>query len=404
MNVLMIAPEPFFEPRGTPISVYQRLWALSELGYQVDLLTYHVGRDVNIPNVSVHRTPRIPFIRAVKIGPSFTKLFLDILLFFQAITLLLRRQYDVIHTHEEASFFSLVLRPLFRINHLYDMHSSLPRQLKSFNFGNWWPLYQLFTRLERRVLHTCDAVITIDDELRTYVKAINSTVPALSIENHAVHISRRSEQAAPLQPLHKKELFQNRVPIVYTGTFERYQGLDLLLASLKTVASQVPAVLYILVGGRPYQVKQLQAAVRAEQLDEWIHFAGMVSPEEALTYLDIAEVLVSPRINGTSIPLKIYSYLHAGKAIVATDLPAHTQVLNDQIALLVMPTAAALADGIVKLLRAPDLRRSLAQRAQQFAQEQYNATDYLAKVAQVYQTLRPAAEVAEKSIRRLETR
>ena len=29
MKILMISPQPFFEPRGTPISVYQRLEALS---------------------------------------------------------------------------------------------------------------------------------------------------------------------------------------------------------------------------------------------------------------------------------------------------------------------------------------------------------------------------------------
>lgn len=53
MKILMISPEPFFEPRGTPISVYQRLQALSALGYQVDLLTYHVGQDVDIPGLTI---------------------------------------------------------------------------------------------------------------------------------------------------------------------------------------------------------------------------------------------------------------------------------------------------------------------------------------------------------------
>ena len=39
MKILMVAPQPFFEPRGTPISVYQRLEALSALGHHIDLLT-----------------------------------------------------------------------------------------------------------------------------------------------------------------------------------------------------------------------------------------------------------------------------------------------------------------------------------------------------------------------------
>ena len=42
----MIAPEPFFEPRGTPFSEYHRIRALLELGHTVDLVTYPFGRDV----------------------------------------------------------------------------------------------------------------------------------------------------------------------------------------------------------------------------------------------------------------------------------------------------------------------------------------------------------------------
>jgi len=51
MKILMIAPQPFFEPRGTPFSVLGRLKAFSELGHEVDLVTYHVGQDVVIPKV-----------------------------------------------------------------------------------------------------------------------------------------------------------------------------------------------------------------------------------------------------------------------------------------------------------------------------------------------------------------
>ncbi len=43
----MIAPEPFFEPRGTPFSEFHRIRALTELGHQVDLVTYPFGHDVD---------------------------------------------------------------------------------------------------------------------------------------------------------------------------------------------------------------------------------------------------------------------------------------------------------------------------------------------------------------------
>ena len=51
MKALVIAPEPFFSPRGTPLSVYYRTRALAELGVEVDLLTYGQGQDVEVSGV-----------------------------------------------------------------------------------------------------------------------------------------------------------------------------------------------------------------------------------------------------------------------------------------------------------------------------------------------------------------
>src|SRR4029450_1086444 len=80
VKILMIAPEPFFEPRGTPFSEFHRIKALTGLGHTVDLVTYPFGTDVNIPGLRVFRSLRAPFIEHVRIGPSMAKVPLDILL------------------------------------------------------------------------------------------------------------------------------------------------------------------------------------------------------------------------------------------------------------------------------------------------------------------------------------
>src|ERR1700731_4631491 len=80
VHILMIAPEPFFEPRGTPFSEFHRIRALTGLGHQVDLVTYPFGRDVSMPGLRVFRSLRPPFMRRVGIGPTLAKLPLDLLL------------------------------------------------------------------------------------------------------------------------------------------------------------------------------------------------------------------------------------------------------------------------------------------------------------------------------------
>ena len=76
----MIAPEPFFEPRGTPFSEFHRIRALTALGHQVDLVTYPFGQSVSMPGLRVFRSLRPPLVKHVKIGPSLAKIPLDALL------------------------------------------------------------------------------------------------------------------------------------------------------------------------------------------------------------------------------------------------------------------------------------------------------------------------------------
>ena len=183
LKILMIVPEPFFTPRGTPFSIQGRLQALSFLGHQVDVVTYHMGTNILLPNVRTYRTPKIPFIKTVRIGPSVTKVFLDLLLLVLALLRIMRRRYDVIHTHEEAGMMGTFLAPLAKAQHVYDMHSMLPQQFANCQSYNYRPIVKLFEVLERVVIRRADAVITICPELSKRVAAIKKDCPCFLIEN-----------------------------------------------------------------------------------------------------------------------------------------------------------------------------------------------------------------------------
>lgn len=384
MKIMMIAPEPFFEPRGTPFSVFQRLRALSSGPHQIDLVTYHIGEDVDLPGVTIHRIPHVPFVKQVKVGPSWVKPPLDLLLFFKSFLLLLRNRYDVIHSHEEAAFFAMFLGLIFRAPHLYDMHSVLPRQLGNFKTGNWWWLVKTFELLERWVLTTCSAAIAIGDDLQEYVNEINPDLNCVTIHNIALHVADRPDDEILMKHLGVDLKRKDIQTIVYTGTFEAYQGLDLLIASAALVVKEFPGVLFILVGGKPDQIESLRLEAQAYGLDDIIYFTGTVSPEEALSYLGVASVLVSPRTDGLSVPLKIYSYLHAGKPIVATNILAHNQVLDDSVAMLVEANTEALAAGICTCLGDVEYSKRIRRNARNLAQQKYSYDGYLTKVNGVY--------------------
>ena len=108
--------------------------------------------------------------------------------------------------------------------------------------------------------------------------------------------------------------------VLYTGTFEAYQGLDLLFAAARVVAAARPDARFVLAGGRPEQIEQAQGAGARRGRGGSVVFAGQRPAEEIPEYLDAADVLVSPRSHGTNTPLKIYQYLRSGRPIVATRL------------------------------------------------------------------------------------
>src|SRR5712671_4715806 len=101
VRILMIAPEPFFEPRGTPFSQFHRIRALIALGHEVDLVTYPFGRDVALPGLRIFRSLRPPGLRGIGIGPSLAKLPLDVLLALTSLRRAWAGRYDAIHSHEE---------------------------------------------------------------------------------------------------------------------------------------------------------------------------------------------------------------------------------------------------------------------------------------------------------------
>jgi hypothetical protein len=55
-SVLIVAPEPFYEDRGTPIAVGQLAAALATLEYRIELITYPIGDDVMLQGLRIERT------------------------------------------------------------------------------------------------------------------------------------------------------------------------------------------------------------------------------------------------------------------------------------------------------------------------------------------------------------
>jgi glycosyltransferase involved in cell wall biosynthesis len=385
MRILMIAPQPFFEPRGTPFSEYHRIRALTALGHTVDLVTYPFGRNVDLPGLKLHRSWRPPFVHRIGIGPSWAKIPLDVLVALKALHVAVkwRGQFGAVHSHEEGAAIGVVLAKMLGVPHLYDMHSSLPEQLSNFKFSSSRMLVWAFRVTERWVIRNSRAVIVICTYLGELVRTIDSAARVVLIENAPGSGETCGE------PLTGEDIRQRfDIPlasplVLYTGTFEAYQGLGLLLESMRLVRTALPNVRLMLVGGRAEQVSRaMDDADRAGVADITV-FTGEQPADDIPRFLAAANVLVSPRSLGKNTPLKIYQYLRAGRPIVATNLLTHTQVLSDDCACLAGATADAYGAAIVRVLTDHDYAQRLSDGAASVAATRYTYEAYLERTKEV---------------------
>ncbi len=383
MRILTLAPQPFFQPRGTPFSELYRARALTELGHEVDMVTYPIGEDVQVRGLRILRTPRIPGIRQVRVGPSLAKIPLDALVFLSSFRRMLTHSYDLLDCHEEAGIMGAFFGWLFSVPVIYDMHSSLPEQLLNFQYTKNRFLRSFFDWVERVTIRGSDAVIVICPYLKDVVSRIDRGKPVFLIENSPLAESDEEISAEGIESARRELGVEDAFVVHYSGTFESYQGLPLLYEAFRKVAEELPSARLLMVGGTPSQVEEAKREVASYGLGGRAIYTGQRPPSEMPRYLAISDVLVSPRSTGMNTPLKIYSYLRAGKPIVATRLPTHTQALDDESAALAEPTPEAFAEAILSLAGDPERRHRLAQGARRLSEERYSYARYLERTREV---------------------
>ncbi len=384
MKILLIAPEPFFEIRGTPLAILQLVKVLSKLGHRVDILTYHIGKDVKVKNVVIYRISDLPFIKYVPIGPSYIKLSLDFFLFFKALRMCIKNHYDIIHAVEESVFFGAILKGIFHIPMIYDMDSSISEQLAQGKLFNNYIFLKIIPFLEKWAIRNSTLVLTVCSSLTEIVFSDFPQKKVFQLEDIPMNSEKQNVSQKEVLALKRKLGLSDELIILYTGNFESYQGIGLLIRSIPRAAKAEPNMKILLVGGERDHIETMEKLATRLEVENFLIFTGKMPPNVISMYTALADILISPRTEGTNTPLKIFTYLKSGKPIVATNLSTHTQVLNENISMLVDPTPEGIAQGIISLLRDKELRVKMGRRGKAFVEKNYSYARFVKKVREIY--------------------
>ena len=364
LRVALIAPQPYVEARGTPMAVQRVVAVLADLGHEVHVITYPLGQaPPEHPLVHVHRCRSVPPIKAVKIGLSPAKVVLDISLSACAARVIRSGHFDCIHGVEEGAFIAAIASRLAGAPLVYDMDSVMSHEVAESTVGRFPLASWLAGVAERWAIRNAALVMTISESMAEYVRRIDPTKDVVVVPDIPVPFPPGGPDASRARTQMPGEFAKNR-RLVYAGSLAGYQGLDLLVSAMARVTADVPQAKLVVVGGDEGGIKQLEKAALAAGVTHSLLFMGKRPPDQIPDFLDAADVLVSPRRGGINPPAKIYTYMQSGRPIVATDIPAHTTVLDSDSAVLVDPTPEGIAEGILWTLGHPEEAAGKALRAQ----------------------------------------
>lgn len=391
MKILIIAPQPFYIDRGTPMNVKLMCKVLGEAGHSVDLLVFPTGKDVTLTNVHIIRIKNWFGVHAIPAGPSLIKLAYDVFLTGYTLWLCVTRKYDVVHGIEEGGFLAVLFGNLLRKKSVFDMDSCISEQLAYSGFIKQPFLLKCSRFIEKKALEHSSVILTVCSSLTAKAKNIAPAASIVQIEDIPITSVQSSEdmQKIPARIIDEFKFSEGMV-VLYTGNLEKYQGIDLLLDAWHFLHIQAlfkSDVKLVIVGGPPEKVEHYKKLTANYDESESICWIGARPAGEMQDWMQLSDVLVSPRSQGDNTPLKIYSYMDSGRPVVATNRKTHTQVLDESMAFLANPTPEHFAHAILEALFNHKLAAEKTRQARKKVREKYCYSVFQQKLLNAYDAM-----------------
>lgn len=173
--------------------------------------------------------------------------------------------------------------------------------------------------------------------------------------------------------------------IAFVGSFQEWHGLRVLLDAFQLIAAKDPTLRLLLVGEGPER-KQVTMTIATMGMSEQVVMTGAVGEDEIPRLLSSCDVAVAPYPVISPFyfsPLKLYEYMAAGLAVVASDIGQIARVIDHGVNGWLVPPgdAQALAAAIVRLRQAPELRQLLGTAARAQVRERHTWPRIVAEVA-----------------------
>ncbi len=239
-------------------------------------------------------------------------------------------------------------------------------------FGSASPLLKLARYAETRLMRKVDAVVAICESLRDEVAERVDRPIFVAPNGVDAELFRPKKPSADALKRYNE---QERPLIVYLGSFQPYEGIEVLIRAVPQIAKEIPDVKVLVVGDGP-SCGVLKDLAQSEGAGSHLEFAGRVPHELVSDIYSIADLIVYPRLSTQTTrlttPLKVLEAMAMGRPVLASDLPPIRELINPDVTgtLFRADDDRALADSAVVLLHDPLKREQLGKEARTWVERE----------------------------------
>src|SRR3972149_2161162 len=377
---------------GYRIHVLKIIDGLKKNGHKVFLLT--INENPLLSEFENYRTIQHKYLRLFfhRFFP-FTGTINSINILLQILRLNKSYRFDIIHERFGLySYGGILASKMLRIPHITEVNGPGIEEKKLFT-KDIAPIQKFTAKMIRKFcLRNTDHVVAVSNNLKSFLldNHLINRRDKITVLPNAADVTAFNKQF-DAQSIKASLLLEDKFIVAYTGTLQVWYAIEDLISAFPQILKEIPNACLLIIGTGQAR-KALEDLAYNLGVSNRVRFMGYVRHEKIPEILSIVDVVVAPYkevgIPFFNSPIKIFEYLSAGKAIVATKIGQITEILEDQhTALLVTPSCIEeLANAIIRLAHDEQLRNYLAKNARMEAQK-YSWDKYVDRLENIYTTL-----------------
>ncbi|MBI3995009.1 MAG: glycosyltransferase family 4 protein [Nitrospirae bacterium] len=385
-KVAMVAACPFPANHGSPASIREMSEALARLGHDVHIVTHPNGQRIPVTGVRIHRAAGFGLHNPVRVGPFWQRPIFDFLLLVKLLRVIRNERIEIIHAHNyEGALIGYAAKLLTGRPLLYNAVNIMSDELPSYRFIRPKALAKWIGRwLDHLVPLTADSITVVSEELRDFMA--RRGIPSRRVVLVPAGIHPEMFEDADPDWIRRHYPVGSRPIVLYTGTLDEFQRVDYLLKAMQQAAAREPQALLAIYPNIVNPVvlekyREMAAGLGMAENIIWMKDGHLQDLPHCLASADIA---VLPRPACPGHPVKLLNYMAAGKAIVAFKGSAKGLRHLYNGFLVEDHDWQRLGEGILTLLKEPELAKRLGVNAKACIQGNFDWSTLANGISVIY--------------------